>query len=196
MVGRLKADSYMTPQPLAKAIVRFLEEKHLEFPKGSPTKIIEPSAGEGVFVREAKAAWPTSHVTAYEIREECSKGCEAAGADFFFLGDWGGSVFSQTGPVDLILGNPPFSAAQDHVETALERLVDGGLLAFLLRLSFLGSQHRAKTLWDKPGLRFLVPVPERPDFMNSGQGDNSEYALYVWKKGYQGRAEILPPLWT
>jgi hypothetical protein len=69
----------------------------------------------------------------------------------------------------------------------------GGHLVFLLRLSMLGGLERARTLWAKRGLRYLLPVVPRPAFRGSGN-DTSDVAVFTWRRGYRGLAEILPPL--
>ncbi len=95
---------------------------------------------------------------------------------------------------DLVIGNPPFSRAEKHIQLARER---GRWVAFLLRLSMLGSQRRASTLWSQPGLYSVRPLARRPAFIRPGKplrSDNSEYGIFLWQHGYQGVAQLLPPL--
>jgi hypothetical protein len=92
--------------------------------------------------------------------------------------------------VDLIIGNPPYMLAEEHVTLARKT---GAWVAFLLRLSFLGSQARAKTVWASPGLRWLIPISRRPSFTGGGS-DASEYAVFVWGRGFTGNAVVLPHL--
>jgi hypothetical protein len=92
--------------------------------------------------------------------------------------------------VDLIIGNPPYFLAEEHVALARET---APWVAFLLRLSFLGSQERGRTLWSLPGLRWLIPISRRPSFTGGGS-DASEYAVFVWERGFTGNAVVLPHL--
>lgn len=191
---RLDADSYPTPDALCRAICLRLSTL-----VGQPRRVVEPSAGSGAFVRAARAQWPSADLTAVEVRHECELPCLRSGASTFASGDWcawASRVAEGPWRADLIIGNPPYSLALPHVQAALSVLEPGGHLAFLLRLSFLASAKRADALWSKPGLRYLAPITPRPSFTGGGS-DNSEYALFVWRRGWQAMAEILPPLaWT
>lgn len=194
MADRIEADNYPTPDALAAAIC---EKLAAYIPP--PDRILEPSAGEGAFVRAARATWARSAIYALDIREECRAPCCDGGAVFFARQDATSAAVSTSGVplfrggVSLVVGNPPYSGAEKHVAAARSWLARGGHLAFLLRLSFLGSAGRAERLWSKPGLRYLAPINPRPSFIN-GTSDNSEYAVFVWQEGYAGNAEILPPL--
>lgn len=189
--GRRESDFYPTPQALCDAICQRLAAL-LPY----PNRIIEPSAGSGNFIRSIRAAWPEASVTAVEndgnheatLRALCA---DVVPGDFESCEEqfmWGDAPF-------LVVGNPPFSLAREHVEHALCLLPTDSHLAFLLRMSFLGSQERARTLWAKPSLRYLIPLAQRPSFTGGGT-DNSEYAVFVWRKGFEGSAELLPHLWV
>lgn len=56
-MGKEAFDNYPTPQPLADAITGFCHEL---FPNKS--LIIEPSCGEGNFIRPIKQLWPNAGV--------------------------------------------------------------------------------------------------------------------------------------
>jgi hypothetical protein len=104
----------------------------------------------------------------------------------------------------LVIGNPPFKVAEEHVLHSLELLKPGGYLAFLLRLGFLGSFRRAVGLWSRPGLLHVAPIAPRPSFYSkarlrkterrSGSNDKSEYALFLWRAGYAGFVELGEPI--
>lgn len=98
-----------------------------------------------------------------------------------------------TTPVVLI-GNPPFSLAQAHLEAAFKYLPVGSEINFLLRNGFFGSRHRTESFWKKAGgqfLRYFTPLVPRPSFVK-GRNDNSEYAVFTWIVGSNDRAQILP----
>lgn len=195
-------DAYYTPRPLAFALCR--ELSRLVAPPGlagvlpKPGLVVEPSCGGGAFLEAARFAWPGCRLVGYDIRPEAIADLEARGrrgADQVLQADWLDPALVLPGGTgaNLVLGNPPFADAQTQIEAALRRLAPGGHLAFLLRVSLLGSVERARTLWRRPGLRYLLPVAPRPSF-TSGGNDTADVSLFVWEEGYAGRAELLPPL--
>ncbi len=190
---RRDRDAYITPLTLARAIC-----DRLAFVIPSPARVVEPSAGTGNFVQAVKAVWAEAVVMAVDIHREHSHDLHLAGAASYVTGDWVAQDVRGFKP-DLIIGNPPFSHAEVHATHALAQLEDGGHLAFLLPVSFLCGQGRAKRLWSRPapfgGLRYYLPIAERPSFTNDGQTDMSEYAVFVWKKGYDANPMVLPHLW-
>lgn len=149
---RKAADKYYTPDELARFIVR---RTLSEAPKD--LKILEPSAGGGAFLRaltddgftdiigvepfREQAIWPENVAWwKYQI-ENCDSSCG----------------------FDIIIGNPPYSLAQQHVEKCLELLAPGGMLVFLLRLAFLETKKRAPFWKENPCFHVDV-LSERPSF--------------------------------
>jgi hypothetical protein len=190
---RVVLDAYMTPDPLALAICGELRRRGED-----PMDVIEPSGGDGAFVRAARATWDMAHVTAVEVDPAKRSALTVAGAQLVVCEDW---VLWATGLANtqgeegldrLILGNPPFRKAQPHVEAALDILREGDRLAFLLRLNFLGSRDRVR-FWRRPGLESVQTIAPRPSFTGGGT-DGTEYALFCWRKGYRGAPRILSPL--
>lgn len=195
-------DAYYTPDPLALAICARVAELMADDPPG---EVIEPSAGRGAFVRAARATWPAANVIAVELEPAIGE-LQGAGATSVIAADWLGSVWkfatNRGRARRLVLGNPPWgklgdiqSQAEAHVFASLSTLGAGDVLAFLLRLSFLGGVRRARALYSQPGLRALIPIAPRPSFTNGGN-DMAEYAAFVWQAGFRGPAEIgLPIFW-
>lgn len=98
-----------------------------------------------------------------------------------------------TSPPTLI-GNPPFSLAQAHLEAGFKHLPLHTDIWFLLRYGFLGGRERTKTFWQAAGgqfLRYIIPIAPRPSFVK-GKNDNSEYAVFNWRVGYNEKAQVLP----
>jgi hypothetical protein len=174
-------ERYYTDQKVADAIVQMLCR---EYPDRSWLTsvgcVLEPSSGQGAFIRAVQAA-STAHVHAVDMDPEAPA-----------IGDFWRGTFEElhsrekpslpaTGGYDLVIGNPPFSQAEQHARMALDLARPGGLVVFLLRLSFLGSKKRAAFRREHPlsGQWILVP---RPSF-TGGKTDNSEYAAMVWEKG-------------
>jgi hypothetical protein len=178
---RRGGDAYFTPPRLAEASCARLAGLIK-----IPTKVLEPGAGSGVFVHAARKQWDTAHVVGIDVAPQAHG---ILRFNFLLPGALPGIDIA-----DLIIGNPPYMLAEQFVDAALARLNFDGHVAFLLRLSFLGGQKRADTLWSRRDLRWLLPITPRPSFTQDGKTDASEYALYVWERGYHGNAEILAPL--
>ena len=190
---RRPSDNYQTPLKLANAICQRLASV---LPP-QVLRIVEPSAGLGYFVSASKEFWPKASLLAVEIRPECEQVLKDRHADEIYIGAWEDADLDLKSAPDLIIGNPPYEFAQEHLSIALKRVATGGHVAFLLRMAFLNSQARVQTLWDlKAGFRYLLPLAQRPSFTVDGKSEHSEYAVYIFQKGWNGNAEILPHLWV
>ena len=189
-VPRIANDAYMTPPALALAICKYLSEaapapealKRLQkegmsgteflalpFPV-VPRLILEPSCGSGNFIAAARQVWPEARIAGYDLRDVPQiAGSVLRRVDFLqtFAGGW-----------DLIIGNPPYSFAAEHVEHARKLLAPEGRLVFLLRINFLGSTKRVE--WFKAHQPVSVtPIAPRPSFID-GRNDATEYAIFEW----------------
>ncbi len=58
----------------------------------------------------------------------------------------------------LIIGNPPFSLAEEHIALALSRMQNGHHLTLLLRAAFLAGKGRHDALWNGGCLRYAWHV--------------------------------------
>ncbi len=190
---RSALDFYATPQALASAICLRIAKVL------SPGLVVEPSAGCGPFVRAARNTWPNARVVAVDVDEGKSKVLEAAGAHFIILEDWKlvaahdiiVAIAERASPV-LVVGNPPYREAEEHIQAALSWMSPGDELFFLLRINFLGSRSRL-AFWAGTPLVEMMPVVPRPSFTVRG-ADATEYAVFRWKSGHQGPARISPPI--
>lgn len=159
-------DAYLTPDPLALALVSTL-------PVAGAT-CWEPHAGGGAFVRAIAA-----------------HGGRCIGTDI--NGEWGPPVdflaadSPPTGACDWIIGNPPFRGFAAHVEHALAMAPN---VAFLLRLAVMESAQRAE-LWARWPLLRVYVLAERPSFTDGGT-DSCAYGWFIFRRGYAGPAEIVP----
>jgi hypothetical protein len=180
-------DFYATPDVLALAICRRLGESMVY-----PPAIIEPSAGHGPFVRAALTIWPGTPVVAIDSSEDRRPMLLESGAHVVEIVDWI-DYCRRTPPASaLVVGNPPFRDAEAHVRAGLDWLDEGGVLAFLLRLNFLGSAARIP-FWRNHVPAEVIPIVPRPSFTGVGS-DATEYALFVWRKGYEGPTTLGRPL--
>lgn len=197
---RLKDDQYFTPDTLALATCRKLSTAI-----GAPDLVVEPSAGTGAYVRAARSTWPDAHIIAVdrhatinalavpgdgEVRETTWEDGNAAPR----MRDRGAAPETRR---ILIVGNPPFSLAEEHVTIALDRVGHKmeivprpRFVSFLLRASFLATQDRVDSLHlALGGLRYVWHLRERPGFTPDGRADSAEYCVCTWQAGYRGPYE-------
>ena len=188
MVVRQANDFYPTPDLLAVAICRRIK---LILP-GYYHMVVEPSAGDGAFVRPLRELWSTRPLWA--VDPFCNiKKLEEAGADRVFKEDWVKWVENDgtCGPT-LVAGNPPFNLAQEHISAGLDHLMPKSHICFLLKLNFFGGRERESTFWRQGQLKHLVPILPRPSFVKGAKSstDFNEYGLFIWEVGYPGKPTI------
>lgn len=85
---------------------------------------------------------------------------------------------------DLIIGNPPYRQAEEFVRKSFELLAKGGIVLFLLRLSFLEGQARGKNLWKQYPPWIVHVISKRISFTGNRKSDETAYALYRWEEPY------------
>lgn len=169
---RKESDFYATPIDAIDALL-----KNYDFPNYLGSAILEPSAGNGIIIETLRNYGYTNHIHAIEIREEEKENLKRF-ADSVVISD-----FLDADPdirFDTIIGNPPFSLAQEFVDKSLSLLNPGGRLIFLLRTSFLESQKRFEWWQDKPPTRLYV-LNKRPSFTGKGT-DAASYSWFIWEK--------------
>lgn len=91
--------------------------------------------------------------------------------------------------VDLTVTNPPFSLAQEFITKSLQHT--RGIVAYLLRLNFLGSQKR-KDWWQSRRPSHLYILSKRPSF-TGGATDATEYAWFIWDLGGSSAVRMKDP---
>lgn len=175
-------DFYATPDALAFALCANLA-RHTPW-----ACVVEPSAGNGPFVRAARAMWPTAKIVAVDVCADRLPELSRAGADAVLVSDWRQIASLPTEGRTLIVGNPPFREAEEHIRHATRLMRDGDTLAFLLRLNLLGSRSRL-ALWAETPLAEVAPIVPRPSFTGGGS-DATEYALFRWVKGHVGPTRL------
>ena len=191
---RSPADFYPTPDRLAQACVQAISTIC-----PNPPVIIEPSAGAGAFVRGIRAVWPddrANRVIAVEMRGEEREGLLGAGATAVAVSTLEEFLPTHWPPAGtLVIGNPPYSLAQEHTMLLLDYLLPGSRIAFLLKCNFLSGKGRADILWKQGQCRFVWPIVGRPSFVSTERAtnDTNEYAMFVWEVGYSGLPVVMLP---
>lgn len=157
-------DRYYTPEALASACVSTLGNLR-------GLRAWEPHVGAGAFARALRSRGALVHATDLDPAAEGFRDADTS---------WVGDFLAVDPPegVDLIVGNPPFNAAEEHVRRALKLRPRYGV-GFLLRLAFLAGQDRGTGLWrDYPPVAVYV-CSRRPSF-TGGATDSADYAWFVW----------------
>jgi len=172
---RTGGDSYYTPDDVATKLVKYL-------PVAKHDLILEPHAGGGAFCR---ALVPTeAQIVAQDI-DPSAPAIAKPGRWMGTIGDFLSSTYVI--PPKWIIGNPPYTDANMHIEHACT--VTGQHVVFLLRLAILSSRKR-KPLWDAYPPRKVWVLSGRPSFTNDGGTDRYDYAWIWWDRKHHGPTEL------
>ena len=174
---RIANDAYYTPSDAARACVQAV----------SPLiayrqSVLEPHAGGGAFFDELFFQRPDVQITVNDVNPAAPSLSSAVlrGVDAT-----SGNFLDMTEKVDWVVGNPPYTDAQEHVEHALSLAKEG--VAFLLRLAFLESAKRHPFWQANPPYQVHI-LAKRPSFTGGGT-DSAAYAFFIWQK----RRPAAPP---
>lgn len=179
---RSKHDFYPTEPALARAIVQNVCSVY-----GNRFETaLDPGAGDGVFGQALHEVnyFARTRTTGVDIRDLSPPqvGYDKWIPNTDFL------TWQSDQRYDLIIGNPPYGAlAERFVEHGMTMLQNGGVMAFLCRLSFIASQRRAFGLFAKYPLDCMWVLSPRPSFTGDGKTDADEYAVFVWRHPRMGQ---------
>lgn len=174
--SRSAHDFYETPAWAARAMVGVVLAELRPHPAAV---FLDPAAGRGVFFDAVRQVRPSAEVVNVDLvarREYTESGA------FSFTGDWLQIAPDFTDAVDVVIGNPPYSLAEEFVRASLE-IADN--VAFLLRLGFLAGRKRRQWLKTTP-LSDVWPFARRPSFTGDGKTDGADYGVFLWRRGYTG----------
>lgn len=168
-------DLYPTPMGLARKQVARL------WPWMGPrmNDVLDPGAGRGVYGKAIKDVWPDAELFGVELDRKMEP-CPAY--DYWYTEDF--LAWQPDRKFNLVVGNPPYSLAEEFVRKSFSIPADGGVISFLLRLGFLGGQARARGLWNDFHLDEVAICSRRPSFAGNGKTDGHEYAVFTWAKGW------------
>ena len=165
---RFKNDLYPTPVDFCRASVAMLPNGH--------TKALDPGAGLGAWGKALREKFGNSlNLTGVDIDTKLEKSK--------YYDNWVRADYLKVKTdekFDLIIGNPPYSHAEEFVRRSFDLLDKTGTIMFLLRLAFLESQERGNGLWktNKPTIVFVSS--KRLSFTGNRKSDNTAYGLFVW----------------
>jgi SAM-dependent methyltransferase len=181
-------DFYETPHELCRAslIQLFLDESTLPF------EVLDVGCGNGVWGAILRESYNKSDserlwIDGVDIQEMN----ENSSYTRFIQGDFLELAFAG---YELIMGNPPYSLAEEFIRRSHDILMPSGHCFFLLRLAFLESKKRHFGLFtDYPPKRVYV-LSRRPSFFTTKDGsrtvDALAYAMFLWQKGWEGKTEL------
>lgn len=136
---RKPADLYPTPVEATEALIPVL--KTMKRPDGKPIKKIwEPSCGDGRIARVLE--WHGFEVIGTDIREYPGYGF--GGIDFVNDDPVETLGWDPRDDVDLILGNPPFSLAEEFIRKARQYCPN---VIMLLKQTYWNTKGRSEGLW-------------------------------------------------
>jgi hypothetical protein len=162
---------YPTPEPWARAGLSLL--------LGLPERalILDPGAGEGIWGTLARELYPKAYICGVEYRPTV----KPEAYDDWFVENYLRNSYTE---FDAVIGNPPFSLAEQWVHHSLAAVHDGGIVLLLLRLAFLESEKRGRRFWPIVGKPANVTVfSKRPSFTGDGGTDATAYGMFFWRKG-------------
>lgn len=166
---RKKHDFYPTPLEFCKAVVNLVDFY--------PAFICDPGAGNGVWGRALREKFPHAMLDGVELQPLDKPGWY----DSWYIGD-----YLKYEPFiykyDLIIGNPPYSLAEEFICHSMDLLSDYGVLIFLLRLSFLESKSRVRGLFKEFPPSNVFVSASRISFTGDGKNDDQAYAVFWWTK--------------
>lgn len=185
---RSEADDYSTPE---WAVRRLLDVYR---PPAGPGVWLEPAAGEGNIIRVVNEILPSVRWLACELRSECHQHLVTATGDprRVFITNFitNPPRIPEGKRIEVIITNPPYRLAAEFIAQSFALAEE---VVMLLRLNYLGSDHRAEFLRHYPPDVYVLP--NRPSFKGNGKTDSPEYAWFVFRpceKREVGELMILP----
>lgn len=189
-------DAYFTPDACATHCVGLLEPwSHVI--SGNSTderngRVLEPSCGDGAFVRALFRAAPGAQHFAIDINDHAE--AVRPFATFLWADYLACPIVSPMVPsFDIIAGNPPYQHAEEFVRRSLQLVREGGVVGMLLRVAFLESAKRL-SFWREHPAAEVVVLAERPSFTQGGT-DSAAYAFFIWRAGYTGNTRLRVTSW-
>jgi hypothetical protein len=170
--ARRDYDHYPTPQHTVLGALGLIEK--------APGRILDVGAGDGTWGRVARQLWPACHLEGIEVRFDE----KPSDYDEWHIGDF--AVSQPNGRFDLVMGNPPYSHAENFVRRGYNLLSVGGSLVFLLRLAFLEGQARRDGLFHEIPPYQVAVCSKRPSFSGNGRTNATAFAVFHWRAGYGG----------
>ena len=178
---RRKSDFYPTPYGLCDYTVSTIIPHNF-----IPATVLDPGAGEGrwgIFIRKR---WPKVRLDGLDIEDYTNEKDKLTGIYNSYYNKMNYFNFISYEPYDLIIGNPPFSLAEEFIRLSLKMGHKDSYILFLLKTDFLAGIKRMKGLWREYPPKEVWICSKRPGF-NTPQNrrtDSNTYAIYLWQRSW------------
>ena len=172
-----KFDRYYTP----KWVVQQCLDHVIPVVSPDPEAILEPGAGGGAFVNGCRDRYPDATIHAFDLDPSSGPWPKADTSlmELDFTKKNGVLRVARESPsdgYDLVVGNPPFTYAEDFIESGMKL---GLSLVFLLRQGFLSSEKRHPFFEANPPSHVFT-LCNRPKFIIGSGGDSADYCFLCY----------------
>ena len=177
---RSPRDFYPTPYGLADAVV---ERLAYSFRYTDRPHVLDPGYGTGVWGKAVDEHFPNARITGVDIHANMDV-LDSPIYGLLYHMDYldYASKPDNWDQYDLIIGNPPYTLAEEFIRASIKLLKYSGMVAFLLRNSFLHSQKRYHGLYNDHPLNNVYFLSRRPSFTGDGKTDADDYIIAIWAK--------------
>jgi len=159
---RKPADLYPTPVEATEALIPVL--KAMKRPDGTPVKKVwEPSCGDGRIARVLE--WHGFEVTGTDLREYPGYGF--GGIDFINDDPIEKLGWDPRDDIDVIVGNPPFSLAEEFIRKARSYCPN---VIMLLKQTYWNTKGRSEGLWKDETPSLELKLTWRLAFLKKERG--------------------------
>ncbi len=174
---RPKNDFFETPWWTTRAILHELGKAPGH--GGEGFRVHDPACGRGAIMVQVRRMWPGANVSGADIDQAMVDATQIRNL-YAWQRDYLDPL-KERDRAELIIANPPYSLADAFVRRALVDVDEGGQVAMLLRLGWLGGQERAAFHREYPSDVYISP--RRPSYTGDGNTDATEAAWFVWGPG-------------
>ena len=185
-------DFYPTPPNVCRSVIQVAKQVGALKCYNNNLTVLEPSAGDGAFFRGLRNQGFSCYTHMVEPHEKpwIDPNDQRCLVFQTTLEEFNRKVFRSGHGYGLIIGNPPYSLAEEHVRLCLGMLSPGGSLVFLLRLSFLESKKR-EVFWSENPCSSVHVFSRRPSFTANSKTDCAAYAVFVWNNDEEKKQTTL-----
>lgn len=166
-------------------------------------RVLEPSAGRGVFV-DVALEQGAAFVVAVEVDARLFRELQAKYAGNARVqvvrGDFPTSapeLVRSLGRFDVVIGNPPYDAGADteHLAEWNRALAPDGVGIGLLRLHAMATREKWIGVWGSSTITDLVLYVRRPSFSGTAKTARGlEFATFAWRHATADELATRPPL--